>query len=60
MQAVEQWDRLEITLQGTAIDGGDYSVSYYLEVESQLDEPGISDDPVLRWPFNANSIVNKR
>lgn len=54
LQSVEQWDLIGTVLQGSAIDSGNFSASFYLEVESQLDSEGISDDPVLLWPFNAN------
>ena len=62
LQAVEQWDRIGIILQGSAIDLADerFAPEFFLEVESQLDTAGISDDPVLQWPFNANPVLKKR
>ena len=62
LQAVEQWDRIGIILQGSAIDLEDerFAPEFFLEVESQLDTAGISDDPVLQWPFNANPVLKKR
>jgi hypothetical protein len=54
LQAVNQWDRIGIVLQGTAIQGGSFSPDYYLEVQSQLSVPGNADEPVATWPFNAN------
>jgi L-Lysine epsilon oxidase N-terminal/L-lysine epsilon oxidase C-terminal domain len=53
-QAVAQWDRIGIVIQGSAIEGGAIPSGYYLEVQSQLDEAGVVDDPVPEWPFNAN------
>ncbi|GAB4192347.1 MAG: LodA/GoxA family CTQ-dependent oxidase [Roseiflexaceae bacterium] len=60
LQAVRQWDRIGIVLQGTAITGGSYSANYYLEVQSQLDVPGIPINPVIAWPFNANPAKGKK
>ena len=55
LQAVTQWDRIGIVLQGSAIQGDTYSPEYYLEVQSQLDVPSSADIPVPTWPFNANA-----
>jgi hypothetical protein len=54
LQAIEQWDRIGIVLQGTAIEGGGFAPEYYLEVQSQLGTPGNAEEPVAAWPFNAN------
>lgn len=59
LQAVAQWDRIGIVIQGSAIASGPAEgraapAEYYLEVKSQLDEAGVVDDPVPEWPFNAN------
>ena len=53
LQAVKQWDRIGIILQGPAIEGN-YPPDFYLEVESRLVIEGQSVDPVPTWPFNAN------
>ncbi|MBL4692342.1 MAG: LodA/GoxA family CTQ-dependent oxidase [Magnetovibrio sp.] len=54
LQAVEQWDRIGFVLQGSVIgEGKKYSPQLYLEVESQLDVEGYSDEAVAKWPFNA-------
>ncbi len=55
LQAVGQWDRIGIVIQGSAITGGTTPPEYYLEVQSQLDASGVVDDPVPVWPFNAAS-----
>lgn len=57
LQAVAQWDRIGIVVQGSAIEGGQYAPDYYLEVQSQLDVPGYPD-PVPAWPFNANPTTS--
>ncbi|MBS0126876.1 LodA/GoxA family CTQ-dependent oxidase [Thetidibacter halocola] len=44
------WSRIGIVIQGTAIDGGDYSRKHYLEVQSQLDAPEVEP-----WPINDTS-----
>jgi hypothetical protein len=44
---------LGIVIQGTAIGEG-YAPDYYLEVQDQFEDSQISDDAVLRWPFNTN------
>jgi hypothetical protein len=54
LQAVTQWDRIGIVLQGTAIPGHEEIAEYYLEAKSRLQVPGIPTNPVLAWPFNAN------
>jgi hypothetical protein len=54
LQAVTEWDRIGVVVQGTAIEGGGFAPDYYLEVRSQLDLPVTADIPVARWPFNAN------
>jgi len=54
LQAVTQWDRIGIVLQGTAIPGHEDIPEYYLEAKSRLQVPGIPTNPVLAWPFNAN------
>jgi len=54
LQAVTQWDRIGIVIQGTAIAGGGFAPEYYLEVRSLLDVPVTADIPVAVWPFNAN------
>jgi hypothetical protein len=41
------WSRIGVVLQGTAIDGGNFSADYYLEVASLLDDTG---DPVQPYP----------
>lgn len=59
LQAVEQWDRIGFVLQGSAIDDGDYSANFYLEVQDQFDVKGITTDPVLAWPFNSDPHKHK-
>ncbi len=54
LQAVKQWDRIGIVLQGTNITGDSYDPEYYLEAASQLDLPGLDPSPVFEWPFNGN------
>ncbi|MEK6303137.1 MAG: LodA/GoxA family CTQ-dependent oxidase [Acidobacteriota bacterium] len=54
LQAVKQWDRIGVVLQGTAIPGHEDIPEYYLEAKSRLQVPGIPTNPVLAWPFNAN------
>jgi hypothetical protein len=41
------WPRIGVVLQGTAIDGGNFSADVYLEVESLLDDSG---NPVQPYP----------
>lgn len=59
LQAVKEWDRIGIVIQGSVIDGQNFSPEYYLEVQSQLDDPESSDALVPEWPFNANQSVKK-
>jgi hypothetical protein len=53
LHAVKHWHLLGVVLQGTAI-GKEYAPDYYLEVQNKFDDSLISDNPVLRWPFNTN------
>lgn len=53
LQAVTDWHKLGIVIQGTAI-GPDFDPEYYLEVQNQFDDSLISDNPILQWPFNTN------
>jgi hypothetical protein len=55
LQAVDQWDRIGVVVQGSAIAGRAAPATYYLEVQSQLDEPVSVYDAVPQWPFNANA-----
>src|SRR5262249_15897108 len=56
LQAVREWDRIGIVIQGTAIriHGEHFAPEYYLEVQSLLDVPVTANIPVAQWPFNAN------
>lgn len=49
---VENWQKIGVIIQGTAIEGGEYSSSYYLEVESRLDgvPPDKPTNRVEPWP----------
>ncbi|MDJ0835090.1 MAG: LodA/GoxA family CTQ-dependent oxidase [Acidobacteriota bacterium] len=48
LEMVLKWHRIGVIIQATQIDDGhDYPDDFYLEVESQLDEP-----PVKPWPNN--------
>ncbi|HEY0481121.1 MAG TPA: LodA/GoxA family CTQ-dependent oxidase [Kofleriaceae bacterium] len=58
LQAVKDWHRLGIVVQGTVIGEG-YAPDYYLEVQNQFGDSQISDDPVLRWPFNTDPPAGK-
>ena len=62
LQSVTDWDKIGIIVQGTNVSHGDtqYSAELYLEVQSQLSQPGDSTDPVPDWPFNANPSKKKR
>ncbi|MGA9772233.1 MAG: LodA/GoxA family CTQ-dependent oxidase [Blastocatellia bacterium] len=60
LQAVTQWDRIGIVLQGTVITDGKYAADYYLETASRLSVPGIPVNPVLQWPFNADPPPGKK
>ena len=55
LQAVAQWDRIGVVLQGTAITGGDYPAAFFLEAESRLPTEGQAVNVVASWPFNANA-----
>lgn len=59
LQSVEQWDRIGIVLQGSAIDGDYYPPEYFLEAESRLPTEGQSVNVVATWPFNANPSPKK-
>lgn len=60
LQSVEQWDRIGVVLQGTAIDdGGPYPPDFFLEVASLLPTEGQSVNVVASWPFNANPSPKK-
>ena len=48
LDMLENWPRIGVVIQGSAIDDGSYSSDYYLEVESQLDTPELPP-----WPINA-------
>ncbi|MBI5257912.1 MAG: hypothetical protein HY855_15510 [Burkholderiales bacterium] len=49
---VLNWHRLGFVIQGSAISGPTrYSPEVYLEVASQLDDPGIAP-----WPMNSNDL----
>ncbi|MDA9773812.1 LodA/GoxA family CTQ-dependent oxidase [Saprospiraceae bacterium] len=56
LDAVNNWDKIGIIIQGTNVDveGQTFSPELYLEVQSQLTNPGDASDPVASWPFNAN------
>ncbi|GLQ30866.1 LodA/GoxA family CTQ-dependent oxidase [Litoribrevibacter albus] len=62
LQSVQDWDKIGIIVQGTNVDSEtqEYSPELYLEVQSQLTNPGDSTDPVPAWPFNANPSKKKR
>ncbi|GAA3938014.1 LodA/GoxA family CTQ-dependent oxidase [Litoribacillus peritrichatus] len=67
LQSVQDWDKIGIIVQGTNIDGDregcdtqKFSPELYLEVQSQLTNPGDATDPVPAWPFNANPTKKKR
>lgn len=50
LNIVKKWQEIGVIIQGSEIDGDTkYSAEFYLEVESQLDEP-----PVKTWPLNAS------
>lgn len=49
LDIIENWPRIGVVIQGTAIDGNTkYSVEEYLEVESLLDDPEVKP-----WPINS-------
>ena len=56
LDAVNDWDKIGIIVQGTNVDveGQTFSPELYLEVQSQLTNTGDATDPVPQWPFNAN------
>ncbi|HMQ49259.1 MAG TPA: LodA/GoxA family CTQ-dependent oxidase [Saprospiraceae bacterium] len=56
LDAVKGWDKIGFIIQGTNIDlpGKKFAPDLYLEVQSQLTQPGDATDPVPLWPFNAN------
>jgi hypothetical protein len=54
LQAITQWDRIGVVLQGTAITGDTYPPDFFLEAESLLSNEGQSVNAVATWPFNAN------
>ncbi|MFC3153220.1 LodA/GoxA family CTQ-dependent oxidase [Litoribrevibacter euphylliae] len=62
LQSVQDWDKIGIIVQGTNVDSDtqQYSPELYLEVQSQLTNPGDATDPVPAWPFNANPPKKKR
>ncbi len=64
LQSVKDWHKIGIILQGTNVDSDDgekkYSPNLYLEVQSQLTNPGEATDPVPAWPFNANPPKPKK
>jgi hypothetical protein len=41
LDIIKNWHRVGVVVQGTAIDGGNYSPDVYLEVESRLETPEI-------------------
>lgn len=56
LDAVNNWDKIGIIVQGTnvEVEGQTFSPDLYLEVQSQLTNPGDATDAVASWPFNAN------
>ncbi|WNJ17560.1 LodA/GoxA family CTQ-dependent oxidase [Pontibacter sp. G13] len=56
LDAVQEWDKIGIIMQGTNIEmeGKEFSPDLYLEVQGLLTAPGDATDPVAEWPFNAN------
>lgn len=54
LQAVTQWDRIGVVLQGTVIAGAEHPPDFFLEAESRLPTEGTSVNVVATWPFNAN------
>ena len=53
LDMVENWTKIGVIMQGTAIESGDYPADVYLEVESQLEDSG---NRVLPWP---NTVRDK-
>lgn len=62
LQSVQDWHKIGIIVQGTNVDSEtqEYAPELYLEVQSQLTNPGDASDPVPAWPFNANPSKKKR
>ena len=62
LQSVTDWDKIGIIVQGSNVDSETqtYSPELYLEVQSQLTNPGDATDPVPGWPFNANPSKKKK
>ena len=62
LQSVKDWHKIGIIIQGTNVDSSEqkYSPNLYLEVQSQLTNPGDATDPVPAWPFNANPPKPKK
>ncbi len=62
LQSVKDWHKIGIIVQGTQVDNDEqkYSPNLYLEVQSQLTNPGEATDPVPAWPFNANPPKPKK
>ncbi len=62
LQSVNDWDKIGIIIQGTNVDSEtqEFSPDFYLEVQSQLTDPGDAVNPVPAWPFNANPTKKKR
>jgi L-Lysine epsilon oxidase N-terminal/L-lysine epsilon oxidase C-terminal domain len=54
LQSVQDWDRIGIVLQGTAITGDNYPPDFFLEAESLFPPHGQAVNIVPEWPFNAN------
>jgi hypothetical protein len=54
LQAITDWDRIGVVLQGTAIAGQTHPPEFFLEVHSRLPSEGQSVNIVAAWPFNAN------
>jgi len=48
LRFIENWPKVGVVIQGTAIDGVEVDPEYYLEVASQLDETEVEP-----WPINA-------
>lgn len=48
LNMVKKWHEIGVVIQGSAIDEGNYSADFYLEVESQLDKVAVPP-----WPLNA-------
>ncbi len=59
LQAITQWDRIGVVLQGTVITGDEYPPDFFLEAESLLSNEGQSVNAVATWPFNANPAPHR-